>query len=192
MVSDRMRLIDVLFGHFATMPLKKWIDRRFFKLLSSKHLPTGTRRLADDALESTTERGLRCIAKASGDDVDGHSFVSEQLCGKTHSQFRGIAQGRHSDGGFKASREDRAGDMTLRSQLCNCPLTARLAVQRQYGTSKAWIAQCGEEARSVFTTAFNPAAHDHCCRDFRQASENACKANTAGADFTLHRIKNRQ
>ena len=85
---------------------KKWMDQRLSKLFSSKHLPTGTRRLADDALESTTERGLRCIAKASGNDVDGHSFVSEQLCGKTHSQFRGIAQGRHSDGGFKASCED--------------------------------------------------------------------------------------
>ena len=76
--------------------------------------------------------------------------------------------------------------MTLRSQLCNCPFTTRLAVQRQYGTSKARITQCGEEARSVFTTAFNPAAHDHSCRDLREASQNACKANTAGADFTLH------
>lgn len=76
--------------------------------------------------------------------------------------------------------------MALRSQLRNCPFSTRLAVQRQYGTSKARITQGGEETGSVFTTAFNPAAHDHCCRDLRQASQNACKANTAGTDFTLH------
>ena len=76
--------------------------------------------------------------------------------------------------------------MRLRSQLCNCPFPSRLAVQRQYGKSEARITQCGEETGSVFTTAFNPAAHDHCCRNLCQSSQNACKANTAGADFTLH------
>ena len=60
------------------------------KLFSSLHFPSATRRPADDALESTTERRLRCIAKASGNDVDGYSFVSEQLFSKTHPQFRGI------------------------------------------------------------------------------------------------------
>lgn len=86
-----MRLIDVLLAPSRANVAKKWIDQRFPKLFFSMHLPTGTWRLADDALKSATERGLRCIAKASGDDVDGHSFVSEQLSGKAHSQFRGIA-----------------------------------------------------------------------------------------------------